>query len=165
MENFVMNEELPLGNVNDLKRLNDVLEELKTTRMALLKLLRDYYVDIRDRQIKNISHYRNKRRARRRYVSISTEYLDRIKNLNSIFTQFKILGPGVIEYGSRKIGNYRICIVGVKDCFRNAIWIHTNLIQELIFGIWPVHNDISKEFEHYSELLEEYKYLSYKFCK
>ena len=150
------------NSVIAMEKINSVIDEIADSRKALIKAFRTYYINVRDKQMSEKTLYRSKRRNRMRYVCISNEYLKRIQNLSSIFSQFKILGPGVVEYGSRTRGNFRICRVGEKDCFRNSICIHINLIQELIYGMWPTNPSISVEFEKYKKLISEFKRLSYE---
>jgi hypothetical protein len=151
--------------VKNSERFDALLKEMQEERLTLIKDLRSYYIDIRDGQINDLVRVRSKRRTRFYYVSISNEFLQRIQNLNSIFSQFKVVGPGIVEYGSKKKGNYRVCKVGEKDYFKNAIWIHLSLIQEILYGIWPSQNQISAEFNKYKKLLNEFKQLSYEIKK
>ncbi len=90
---------------------------------------------------------------------IDAQREEQFERINRVFSEFQVVSPTIIIYGSKEYSNYYICRLGIKDRYKNAFWIHENSIRELIQDIppeFPVHEDA----ENYFKLLNSLKTLA-----
>ncbi len=152
-----------MGKVEETQiRLDEVISEIKGVRRVLVEKLRSYYISSRNGKIEVAQLCKNKYSRQCRVRAVSEEFLYKIKNLTMVFNEFKIVGPGVIEFGSRERGNFHLIKLGDKDYFRNCIWIHLSQVREIINDLRFSSQCEIKEFSKYEALICEYKRLSYE---
>ena len=95
--------------------------------------------------------------SKRNYIKrkIIKEYENGQEFISRIFDEFKIIDSRKIEYGSKKYGNYNICVYGSGDWFKNACWIHCNLIEEYARN-YQSYAPLQKEVAEYVAVVNEY---------
>ena len=83
-----------------------------------------------------------------------------MKRVSSIFSEFHIVDGKTIYSGCKKKGNFRICVYGKTDAFRNSICIHVERLEELIRDEKRFDKDILVTFESYQQKLNQFYYLA-----
>ena len=128
----------------------------ESLRNQIITYFSTLYVErLKDASIRSSSEvsYLNKKQL------IERLYSDKMEQIERVFNKFQVISPSIIIYGSEEYANYHVCKLGVSDRYKNAFWIHENLIKELIHDIpkeFPIHNDA----QNYFRLLEGLKTLA-----
>ena len=86
--------------------------------------------------------------------SIECKYKQKLDKVYSCF-EFKLLSINSFAFGNEEKGNYRICQYGIKDYFRNCIWIHTHELKELILD-YMFDDEIVQLSKKYLEMVQQY---------
>ena len=149
-----MSEKCTSSNVTTL------LSDIASTRQALYKSLMHFYANSRDEMIRRPCRRKDWDYKKRSYEIARRGYLETMKRVSSIFSEFHIVDGKTIYYGCKKKGNFRICVYGKTDAFRNSICIHVERLEELIRDEKRFDKDILVTFESYQQKLNQFYYLA-----
>ena len=141
---------------SDLQKLNRMVEILKTKQECIkVAIITSFQlVKIGDMSCNNLEH------SGASYDSteetINNIFSRKMIDVSRCFDEFQFVSPTKIIYGSKKYGNYRECEYGNTDGFRNAIWIHTNALKELIHDLPYTLYDLQNMIECYTNELNAF---------
>ncbi len=97
----------------------------------------------------------NKKTYEYRKGVLESQLEKKMSELDRIFSEFVVVEPHVIHYGSLEYGNFHVCTYGEMDWFRNAVWIHEHVLEEFIKTNIPSGYPVTKDFECYKRLLAQ----------
>ena len=129
--------------LNDKK---NTIKDLIETYLLTYKEQQHHYIE---------SRYKNQTAIERRLHLLDQELEEKEDRVKRIFDEFSFVEPTTIHYGTVSRGNFWICRYGNTDAFKNAIWIHTNLLLELLEDL-PKYLPVQRAGREYINFCNSY---------
>ncbi len=140
MEDTLMTEEMVSEDlVERIQNEGQILE--KTIESAYRKRLNESLRSLEGKKLKSCQAARKK--------NAEFNFKIQIEHVKRVFNEFHVLSISAVRMGHLE------CNYGKQDFFRNALWIHTHEVQEIVEDVKD--DAVFSEFCVYNQLLQELK--------
>ncbi len=135
--------------------LEDIIIFLEEKKKSIYNQMLTYYLVKDDSEKRRINTTARSKYEYEKRIFYSNQRLEEVIDRLKLAFAFSFKEPNIILYGTKGFGNYRECIYGITDSFKNAIWIHTHVLEEML-SEFPNYLPVHKDCMEYINMLNNY---------